>query len=142
MRLAIVIAALGLLAGPALAADPVEGDWMPDAATKVHVAPCAAHADELCGVIVWRKNPNNAFGQPARDTKNPDPKLRDRTIVGLPFIGGFHRVAPGRWGGGNIYDPGGGKTYNSKMQLGADGNLQVAGCVLVFCQSQTWRRAP
>jgi uncharacterized protein (DUF2147 family) len=96
----------------------------------------------MCGVIVWRKNPNNASGQPARDTKNPDPTLRDRTIVGLPFIGGFHRVAPGNWGGGKIYDPGGGKTYNSKMQLGADGNLQVAGCVLVFCQSQSWRRAP
>ena len=41
-----------------------------------------------------------------------------------------------------VADPGAGKTYNSKMQLGADGNLQVSGCVLVFCQSQAWRRAP
>jgi uncharacterized protein (DUF2147 family) len=142
MRFMIAAAVLSLMAGQAHAADPVEGDWMPDSGTKVHVAPCAAHADQMCGVITWMKNPNNAAGQPARDTSNPDPSLRGRTLVGLPFIRDFHRAEPGRWTGGKIYDPDSGKTYNSKMQVGADGALKVAGCVLVFCQAQSWRRAP
>jgi len=142
MRLALALASFCLVAGQACAADPVEGDWMPDSGTKVHVAPCAAHPDQMCGTIVWLKNPNDKSGQPQRDTSNPDPTLRGRTLVGLPFIRDFHRAEPGRWTGGKIYDPDSGKTYDSKMQLGPDGTLKVSGCVLVFCQAQSWRRAP
>jgi uncharacterized protein (DUF2147 family) len=142
MRLAIAVTALALVAAPAFAADPVEGTWMPDAESKVRVGPCAGHADEMCGVIVWLKNANDASGKPTLDSRNPDPKLRERALVGLSFIRDFHRQSPGHWAGGKIYDPNSGKTYNSKMQLGPDGQLKVAGCVLVFCQSQSWRRAP
>ena len=142
MRFIIALTALALVAGPALAADPVEGDWMPDSGSKVHVSPCPAHADQMCGVISWLKNANDKAGQPARDTANPDPALRARTLLGLPFVRDFHRIGPGRWTGGKIYDPKSGKTYNSKMQIGPDGALKVAGCVLMFCQSQSWRRAP
>jgi uncharacterized protein (DUF2147 family) len=141
MRLAVLAAAAAILvAGPALAADPVEGDWMAGPTTKVHIAPCADAADRLCGVITWLKNPNDKTGQPSRDTANPDPMLRSRTIVGLPFIRDFHRVEAGRWTGGKIYDPESGKTYNSKMRVNPDGTLKLEGCVLMFCQAQTWRR--
>jgi uncharacterized protein (DUF2147 family) len=141
MRLATLVTALSLLAGPALAADPVEGDWAPDAASRIHVAPCAGQPDEMCGVIAWRQNPNDTSGQPAKDINNPNPALRGAPIVGLTFIKGFHRRSPGNWTGGTIYDPKTGKTYKSKMELGADGNLKVAGCVLVFCQAQSWKPA-
>jgi uncharacterized protein (DUF2147 family) len=58
MRALIFAAALALAAGPALAADPVEGEWMASATTRVKIAPCPAKADHLCGVIVWLKSPN------------------------------------------------------------------------------------
>ena len=131
-----------LAAGPALAADPVEGEWMVGTTTRVMIAACPGKADHMCGVIVWLKSPNDKEGKPIRDTANPDARLKNRPIVGMPFITDFHRTAPGAWAGGRIYDPDSGKTYESKMHIDADGTLKVAGCVLVFCQNQTWRRPP
>jgi uncharacterized protein (DUF2147 family) len=61
-------------------------------------------------------------------------------VVGLALLYGFHRDAPGRWVGGKIYDPDSGKTFDSTLTLQPSGALSVAGCVLVFCKAQTWRR--
>ncbi|MCR5877353.1 DUF2147 domain-containing protein [Phenylobacterium sp. J367] len=141
MRL-MLAAALALVATPALAADPVEGDWFnKDASARVKLAPCAGSADRLCGTIVWLKAPNDTAGQPKKDVNNPDAKLRARGIVGLPFLRDFKRAEPGRWTGGKIYDPESGKTYDSKLRLNGDGSLKLEGCVLMICQAQTWRRA-
>lgn len=142
MRLMLAAAALTLAAMPALAADPVEGDWFnKDASARVKLAPCAGAADRLCGTIVWLKAPNDTAGKPKTDVNNPDAKLRGRGIVGLPFLRDFKRAEPGRWTGGKIYDPESGKTYDSKLKLNGDGTLKLEGCVLVVCQAQTWKRA-
>jgi uncharacterized protein (DUF2147 family) len=141
MRLAcLAAAAAALIATPALAADPIEGDWMVGSGTRVRIAPCAARPERMCGLIAWLKNPNDKAGQPLRDSQNPDPKLRGRPIVGIAFIRDFRRAGPGHWTGGKIYDPNSGKTYDSKVRINGDGTLKVEGCVLVICQAQTWRR--
>jgi uncharacterized protein (DUF2147 family) len=138
MRALILAAGLALVAAPALAADPVEGEWLTqDATAKVRIGPCPGKADRMCGVISWLKNPADAK---ATDSKNPDPQLKTRTILGLPMIRDFKAAAPGRWTGGKIYDPGSGKTYDSKIGVNANGTLKVEGCILVVCQAQTWRR--
>src|SRR5215472_8524851 len=92
-------AALAFAAGPAFAADPAEGDWMIDDSARVHIAPCPDHADRLCGVLAWLKDPNGDDGHLSRDSKNPNPALRHRTILGLPFIYDMKRVDSGRWSG-------------------------------------------
>jgi uncharacterized protein (DUF2147 family) len=138
MRALILAAGLTLAAAPAFAADPVEGEWLTQEATaKVRIGPRPGKADRMCGVISWLKNPADAK---ATDNKNPDPKLKTRTILGLPMIRDFKQAAPGRWTGGKIYDPGSGKTYDSKISVSASGTLKVEGCVLMICQAQTWRR--
>lgn len=136
------LVALGLAAGPALAADPAEGVWLVQAKdAKVRIGPCPAKADQLCGDIVWLKTPNTPEGQPKHDEHNPDAKLRSRPIIGLTMIRDFRPAGGGRWEGGTIYDPHSGKTYKSKMRVAADGTLKVDGCVMMFCQTQTWTRA-
>jgi uncharacterized protein (DUF2147 family) len=141
MRPLFLAAALSLAAAPAFAADPVEGDWMASGGiAKVHIAPCAGQAARLCGQIVWLKDPKDETGQLKHDARNPDPKLRDRPIIGLPFLRDFKQAGPGKWTGGKIYDPDSGKTYDSKMQINANGTLKLDGCVLVICQAQTWTR--
>ena len=138
MRALILAAGLTLAAAPALAADPVEGEWLTQEATaKVRIGPCPGKADRMCGVISWLKNPADAK---ATDSKNPDSKLKTRTFLVLPMIRDFKQAAPGRWTGGKIYDPGSGKTYDSKISVSANGTLKVEGCVLMICQAQTWRR--
>lgn len=126
---------LSLAAAPAFAADPVEGEWLTQAGTaKVRIAPCAGKAERMCGTVVWLKNAG------VKDTKNPDPGLRDRPILGVNLIRDFKPAGPGRWTGGKIYDPESGKTYDSKISANANGTLKVEGCVLMICQAQAWRR--
>jgi uncharacterized protein (DUF2147 family) len=139
MRALALAAGLALTAAaPALAADPVEGEWLTQAATgKVRIAPCPGQPNLMCGVISWLKDPANAT---ARDTHNPDPALKSRPILGLPMIWNFKQAAPGRWTGGKIYDPNTGKTYDSKISVNPNGTLKVEGCILVVCQAQTWKR--
>lgn len=138
MRAFALAAVLSLAAAPALAADPVEGEWLTQGgAAKVRIGPCPGKADRMCGNISWLKNPADAT---AADNNNPDAKLKTRPILGLPLIRDFRRQAAGRWTGGKIYDPNTGKTYDSKISVSPNGALKVEGCVLVVCQAQTWRR--
>ncbi|HEY9233490.1 MULTISPECIES: DUF2147 domain-containing protein [Phenylobacterium] len=135
-RLAAVAAGAVLAASTsAQAADPVEGLWLVQSGTaKVNVGPCASDKAGMCGQIAWLRNAG------VKDTKNPDPSLRARPLMGLLMIRDFKQAGPGRWTGGKIYDPNTGRTYGSKMTAKADGTLKVEGCVAVVCQAQTWRR--
>lgn len=139
MRLPIVAAGLLLAATPAFAADPVEGDWLTQSGSgKVTIGPCPGKPALMCGRLTWLKDPADAV---AKDTHNPDPALRTRTILGLPMIWNFKAAGqPGKWTGGKIYDPEAGKTYDSKISINANGTLKVEGCILVICQAQTWKR--
>ena len=134
---AILLAAGLMLAGAApAAAHSVEGEWLTqNKGGKVHIAPCPARAERICGAISWLKDPTKP-----RDVNNPDPALRTRPILGLTMIRDFKPAGPDRWTGGKIYDPRSGKTYDSKMSLNANGSLKVEGCVLMVCQAQTWTR--
>jgi uncharacterized protein (DUF2147 family) len=136
----ILASALGGTASAQPAPSP-QGDWQTEGGwATVRIAACPGQPDRLCGRIVALKEPTFKNGSPKRDTANSDPKLRSRPVLGMPFITGFKAAGPGRWNGGKIYNPGDGKTYNSRMALNADGSLKVNGCVLVICQGQTWTR--
>ncbi len=43
------------------------------------------------------------------------------------------------WVNGKIWDPTKDKTYKSKMSINGD-DMEVSGCVLFVCRSQTWKR--
>jgi uncharacterized protein (DUF2147 family) len=51
------------------------------------------------------------FGKPSKDTKNPDPKLRNRDMQGLVILTNF-KYQDNKWVDGQIYDPDSGKTYS------------------------------
>ena len=66
---------------------------------------------KLCGSLVWLKEPLNKEGKDKIDSRNPDPALQSRKILGLPLLDGF--VPDGDqtvWSGGTIYNPDDGKT--------------------------------
>jgi uncharacterized protein (DUF2147 family) len=135
MRAPAFAAVFALMASSALAADPVEGEWLTQAGTaKVRISPCAAKPDRICGLVTWMQTPSN-------DTRNPNAALRSKPIVGSALIRDFKQAGPGRWNGGKIYNPEDGKTYDSKISLNANGTLKVEGCILMVCQAQTWRRS-
>lgn len=140
MRLGgLLVLATALSTGPAVAS--ALGDWVTEGdKARVRIEPCAADAAKLCGTITWSYRPDDAPAGPLLDINNGDAALRSRPIVGLPLLEGFSPAGTDAWEGGTIYDPEGGKVYKSKMRLAGPDRLEVEGCVLFFCQGQTWTR--
>ncbi len=135
----LALAALPLAGLSAQAAtDPVEGIWLTESGgAHIEIAPCG---QSMCGTIIWLKDPNREDGTPKRDINNPEEDRHDDPIIGLQMIKGFEKEEPGVWEDGEIYDPESGKTYNSNMISRDADTLEVEGCVLFFCQEQTWTR--
>lgn len=107
----------------------------------VEITSCAAN--DLCGRIVWLKEPTDKKGKPLVDGLNEDRKLRNRPICGLQVIGGLKAQRDGSWDNGWIYDPEQGESFDVEVRLrGADG-LQVKGYKGLKFLSETfqWTRA-
>jgi uncharacterized protein (DUF2147 family) len=122
------LAMLGL-SSPALAND-IMGTWLvADKTAVIKVEPCEPG---LCGVLGWA----NA---PATDKNNPDPKLRNRDIIGMRIFT-MKPAGQNRWEG-EIYNAKDGKTYTGKVALNGADALRIEGCVLGFlCGGETWTR--
>src|SRR5262250_2221405 len=72
-----------------------EGGW-----SHIQIYPCGPN---LCGRIVWLKEPLEENGQVKVDGKNPDPAKRAQTLMGLTMMWNFaHTAAPDEWEGGRI----------------------------------------
>lgn len=119
------------LSTPAVAADPIAGRWLTDTRDGiVQIGRCGA---TQCGRLVKMLR---AVEGPGTDRKNPDPKLRDRPLIGLPILTGF--VQHGDHWKGQAYDPKVGRSYTSTLERTGPDTLKVTGCVAFFCRSVTW----
>lgn len=85
------------------------------------------NGSEFVGKIAWLEEPN-PDGKPATDKENPDPKLRQRPLMGLSLLKGL-KYSGGMWKGGEIYDPKTGKTYSCEIKLRSDSILEVKGYI-------------
>ncbi|NKN37309.1 DUF2147 domain-containing protein [Agrobacterium sp. a22-2] len=60
-----------------------------------------------------------------KDTLNPDPTLRDRSLAGIVFISGLQwNSANGRWEGGRLYSAATGRTVSARATL-TDGVMEL-----------------
>lgn len=106
----------------------------------VEFRPCAEDANTLCGRILWLWEQNDSSGRPRTDRHNPDSALRSRSLVGIDIVRGLRETAPGIWSDGELYNPDDGRSYAGEIRL-KERTLELHGCaLLVFCQTQTWRR--
>ena len=133
MKQAILAAfGLALLVLPAEAQSPdPSGTWLTQSGdTRVRIAKCGA---ALCGIIV-----SSTY---QKDVNNPDPKLRERSMVGVQMISDIRPTGDGF--SGQLYNPQDGKTYTGKLKVMSPTTLQLSGCVLggLICRSQTWTKA-
>lgn len=132
--LGLLVAAAALAAGalPARAQGQPTGTWLSQSGeTRVRIAPCGG---QLCGTIVWMK-------QPAKDSQNPDASQRDRDLVGSRMIT-MSPSGSNQWSG-TLYRYTDGQTFKGSLTMAGPNTLQLQGCGGPFnavCRSQTWSR--
>jgi len=143
MRRAIytpIVVVTCLLSLPALAADAV-GRWRTiddETGQAKSIVEIERNAEGLySGRIVELFNPSRP--DPTCDKCSDD--RRDQPIIGMEIIRNMRASGAVGYSGGSILKPDEGKVYRSKMKLIENGGrLEVSGCVMVFCRSQTWER--
>ncbi|UPK26268.1 DUF2147 domain-containing protein [Bradyrhizobium sp. 195] len=136
---ALIVLLAALLGASAACAQNADGTWLTQAGdARVKVSKCG---DGICGHIVWLREPyDTATGQPATDSKNPNPALARRAMIGLPLFSGMQSSGPNKWSG-QIYNADDGSSYASSVTVMSADSLRVEGCVGALCGGETWTRA-
>lgn len=136
ISLGLLVTLLFITTAPARA--DVTGVWSTvDGESHVKIEPCD---DKLCGKIIWLKEPLTEKQIKKTDINNEDVNLRGQPIDGLEILKGFTKDGDNKWDDGTIYNPKDGKTYSSTLTLTKPDTLEVDGCVLIICKTQTWSR--
>ena len=95
----------------------------------------------LCAEIVQIFVAEGVDPKSILDSKNMDPELQSRPLIGINIFEGFNGEfnSKNTLKGGRIYNPRDGKSYKSRLRLLDNGNLRVEGCVLFICDGDEWR---
>lgn len=136
MKLCSIVAAVGFSVAafaPAVqaAGNGPSGEWtVEDHTAVVRISKCGGG---YCGFV--------AKGQPGKDYRNPDPKKRNRSTIGMQVMFSMKQSGPNSWSG-ETYNAEDGQIYNGKISLQGADTLKVEGCVPGggICGSQNWSR--
>ena len=113
----LCIAAIFCTAPCALFAATPLGLWYAEGGVaQVEISHCG---HTLCGHVVWLRSPLADNGCLLQDQHNPDPALRNRSVLGLSVLQGLtpDDSTPSEWSGGTIYDPSTGNTYACRLSM-------------------------
>lgn len=123
-------------------ADAILGTWLneqEDAKIEVY-----KEKNKYYGKIIWLKNDKNDDGSsPKLDSRNPDPKLKVRPIIGTIILKDLIWDKPdNEWDDGEIYDPKSGNTYSLYAKLQNANSLFLKGYIgfAVIGRSTIWSR--
>jgi len=108
--------------------DDITGIWWNDVKTsKIKVE---KKDGKFIGTIVYVIPEKYVNGAPAKDDKNPDVTLRNRSVLNLQILSGLvYSAGDKEWANGTIYDPKTGKTYECYAWLEGKDTLQLKGFV-------------
>ena len=93
------------------------------------------------GKIIWMKTLKSPDGKPKIDRHNPNPALRNRSVVGIIMLRDF-KYDDDEWTDGYIYNPLDGKEYKGFMRLKDANTLAVRGYIGIswIGKTDTWIR--
>jgi len=136
LGVAVVAALVTGGAGDASAQSVLGVWWAPKKDSKIEIS------QDGNGIVTGRVIAIVPQNQDTRDARNPDASLRSRRILGVTIVSGFVRKADGTFGGGKIYDPESGSTYDATMRLADLNHLVLRGYIglSLFGRDQTFER--
>ena len=122
-------------------AEKLVGVWQPsDGRSYIKIDKIG---NKFFGRIVWLKEPTDDSGNPRVDENNPDESLRSTPLKGYRILKDFiFNSEDELWEDGTIYDPKNGVTYNCKIELVKENQIEVRGFVgtAVFGRTDVWTR--
>ncbi|MGL6114912.1 MAG: DUF2147 domain-containing protein [Cetobacterium sp.] len=111
--------------------DPYVGYWkMPDGKAVIQIE---RNNNEYVGYVRWLKDEkypigDKMVGQEQIDRNNPDPKLRNREVMGLQVVGDLHENEENnKLIGGWIYDSWNGRKYYGTVEALNKNTLKLRG---------------
>ena len=135
--LSILLASIVIIQQVQTAEESILGYWL----TSQSIIETKNCDGALCAVIVQLLLEEGVDPKSILDSKNMDPELQSRPMIGINLLEGFNLELDAKNGlkGGRIYNPRDGKSYKSKLRLLDNGNLRVEGCVLFICDGEDWQ---
>jgi uncharacterized protein (DUF2147 family) len=120
-------------------ADAILGDW--ESAEKDGHMAFYKNGQSYAARLTWGIQITEADRKTSKkDSKNPDPALRSRNIVGITYITGL-TFRDGQYVGGRIYNPLDGNTYDCKITLeNGDVHLRAYMGIPVLGETRVWKR--
>ncbi len=129
--------------------DSAIGAWLTqDKKAIIQLAPCAADPAQLCGTVSRILPPADTA---AIDNHNPDAHLRQRRVLGMTILTGFHLTPSNTacpWQLGKAYDPEEGVTHTDIQLCLKDRDHLVLSKALHLgpfssdISRQTWQKLP
>ena len=116
------------------------GDWL--VSEKTAVITFFKNGDKYYGYTSWMNRPKDEHGKPRTDIKNPDPKKRNKPLLGAVLCQNFTYDGKGVWVNGTVYDSRSGKTYNAKITMKDKNTIVLRGYIGISLigGSTTWTR--
>lgn len=106
--------------------DRICGKWI--STDKNLIVEVYKAGDRFKAKIVWFYDDPGKPMNEWRDTKNPDPSLRTRRILGMNVVDGLkYDAGNDSWEGGTIYDAKSGKEWDAAAYINKQGLLKVKG---------------
>lgn len=139
-------------AAPSSAEWAVEGVWRTNLLSEVTISPCP---EGFCGYLTNIVIPEGLLsaGEAAVaaemtqeeyfDSKNQDPALRSRPLLGVQLMTMQAGDRPNFFEG-QLYNPQDGNTYDGFLELLGPDSARLSGCVLfnIICRGEDWVRIP
>jgi len=86
------------------------------------------HNNDFLSKIIWFSDTEGKPMSYWKDKRNPNPALRNRTILGMSILRDLkYEPKKGTWEGGKVYDSKHGKEWNASASIDKTGRLKVRG---------------
>jgi uncharacterized protein (DUF2147 family) len=83
--------------------------------------------DSFVGTMTYFQCQTETIMRTTVDSENPDPTLVGRKLLGLKLLKKLSYEGDNVWGGGEIYDPNSGRTYDARIHLVSSNTAVVRG---------------
>lgn len=134
LLLAACLAPMAAFAADPLKEEDIYGDWLfPENNSVLKFYRCG---EQVCGKLIKVVDPSR------RDIHNPNPALRNRSVVGVVLFTSEYKRGATTWRG-KLYSTLDGSTYEGTLNLLDKNKFVVVGCIFgnLLCDAKTFIRA-